>query len=143
VSPRDLSDSDYQALASFRHKLRRFVAFSEERAREVGLEPRQHQLLLLLRGLPTGVEPTVQVIADRLVVRHHTAVELLDRLEHAKLVTRTRATDDRRRAHVALTARGRELLRRLSLAHRDELRRTAPELVDALLAVLRQSRSAA
>ena len=137
---RDLSDADYRALASFRHQLRRFLAFSESAARSVGLEPRQHQLLLALRGLPVDTPPSVQVLADRLVLKHHTVVELLDRLEQAGLVRRDRAADDRRRACVSLTPRALELLKKLSSAHLGELRSFAPELVGTLNGVLRASR---
>jgi DNA-binding MarR family transcriptional regulator len=138
---RDISLADYRALADFRHQLRRFIAFSESAARSVGIEPRQHQLLLTLRGLPEDVEPTVQVLADRLVLKHHTVVELLDRLEAESLIRRTRAADDRRRAVIALTDKGAELLRKLSQAHLDELRLQAPALVGSLNGVLRASRS--
>jgi DNA-binding MarR family transcriptional regulator len=140
VPDRDLSDADFRALASFRHQLRRFLAFSESAARSVGLEPRQHQLLLALRGLPADTPPSVQVLADRLVLKHHTVVELLDRLEQADLVRRDRAADDRRRACVSLTPRAHELLKKLSSAHLDELRSFAPELVGTLNGVLRASR---
>jgi DNA-binding MarR family transcriptional regulator len=138
---RDLGDADYQALADFRHQLRRFIAFSENAARGVGIEPKQHQLLLALRGLPSGAEPTVQELAARLVLKHHTVVELLDRLEAVGMIRRNRAVDDRRRAVVSITARGSELLRRLSASHLDELRSLAPALVGSLNGVLRASRS--
>ncbi len=138
-----MSPADYRALAEFRHQLRRFIAFSEAAAREVGLEPRQHQLLLALRGLPEDTEPTVQVLADRLVLRHHTVVELLDRLEAEGLIRRGRAASDRRRAVVSITPRGIELLRKLSSAHVDELRSLAPALVGSLNGVLRTARSRA
>lgn len=133
----DPSDSDYRALAELRHQLRRFVAFSEAQARAAAIEPRQHQLLLALRGLPEGEAPTIRALADRLVVRHHTAVELVDRLETGGLVRRARAVQDRRQARVSITARGRDVLRRLSVAHKDELFRTGPALVSALQGVLR------
>jgi DNA-binding MarR family transcriptional regulator len=136
----DIGDPDYRALADLRYQLRRFVAFSEQTARDIGLEPRQHQLLLAVRGLPEGVEPTVAVIAERLALRHNTVVELLDRLETAGLARRTRVPDDRRRAHVTITSRGQELLRKLSLAHRDELRTSAPALVASLGRVLRSAK---
>src|ERR1041385_4309275 len=132
----DVADLDYRALADFRHQLRKFLAFSEQIARDGGVEPRQHQLLLAIRGLPEGVEPTVQVLAERLQLRHHSVVELIDRLEAAGLARRTRNAADRRRAHVTITNRGQELLRKLSLAHRDELRTTAPALVASLGRVL-------
>ena len=138
---RDLSVADYRALAEFRHQLRRFIAFSENAARGVGMEPRQHQLLLTLRGLEPGIEPTVQVLADRLVLRHNTVVELLDRLEAEGLIRRNRAAADRRRAVITVSARGEELLRKLSDAHLDELRSLAPALVGSLHGALRASRS--
>jgi DNA-binding MarR family transcriptional regulator len=140
VPPRDLGDADYRALADFRRRLRTFLAFSEQAARDVGLEPRQHQLLLALRGLPEGSDPSVQVLAEHLVLKHHTVVELLDRLETAKLVRRGRAVDDRRRACIEITPHGLELLRQLTTSHLDELGSEAPALVGALGGVLRAAR---
>ena len=139
-STADLSDTDYRALAGFRKQLRAFVAFSEDAARKVGLEPRQHQLLLALRGLDD--EPSVGALAQHMALKHHTVVELLDRLEVAGLIKRERAADDRRRAQIAITERGRDLLRKLSRAHLDELRERAPALVSSLTLVLRASRRA-
>lgn len=136
----DLGEREFRALARFRHQLRRFLGFSEAAARRVGLEPRQHQLLLALRGLPEGAEPTVQTLADQLVLKHHTVVGLLDRSEAAGLIRRRRSTADRRRAHIALTRRGTELLRRLTTAHVDELQQLAPALVGSLDAALRAAR---
>ena len=139
-STADLSDTDYRALAGFRKQLRAFVAFSEDAARKVGLEPRQHQLLLALRGIDD--EPSVGALAEHMALKHHTVVELLDRLESGGLIKRERAADDRRRARIALTPRGRDLLRKLSRAHLDELRDRAPALVSSLTLVLRASRRA-
>ncbi len=133
-----LRDAEYIALADFRHQLRRFLAFSEETARGVGLEPRHHQLLLAVRGLPPGTPPTVGAIADRLLLRHHTVVGLIDRLEQRGLVRRTRAPEDRRQVRLAITARGEEVLHGLSLAHRDELATLGPALLTALRRVLRR-----
>jgi DNA-binding MarR family transcriptional regulator len=138
----EIADPDFRALADFRHQLRKFLAFSEQTAREVGLEPRQHQMLLAIRGLPEGTEPSVQVLAERMALRHHTVVELIDRLEAAGLVRRTRDPDDRRRAHVTILSRGQDLLRKLSLVHRDELRTSAPALVASLGRVLRTAKKA-
>ena len=138
----DIGDPDYRALADLRYQLRKFLAFSEQTARDVGLEPRQHQLLLAVRGLPEDVEPTVAVLAERMALRHNTVVELLDRLEAAGLARRTRVPDDRRRAHVTITSRGQDLLRKLSLSHRDELRTSAPALVASLGRVLRTAKKA-
>jgi DNA-binding MarR family transcriptional regulator len=133
----ELSDPDYRALADFRYVLRKFLAFSEQTARDVDIEPKQHQLLLAVRGLPEGQEPTVQVIAERMSLRHHTVVELIDRLEKAGLCRRSRDDNDRRKVHVLITNRGSDLLRKLSVAHAEELRQTAPKLVAALGRVLR------
>ena len=139
----DVTEDDYRALAGFRRTLRAFLAFSEKAARDVGIEPRQHQLLLALRGLPDDKPPSVQVLAEQLSLKHHSVVELLDRLEDAGLIRRDRALDDRRRSRIVMTARGAELLRRLSRAHLDELRDRAPALVNALTRVLRASRGRA
>ncbi len=133
-----LHDAEYTALADFRHQLRRFLFFSEEAARRVGLEPRQHQLLLALRGLPKGTAPTVGAIAERLLLRHHTVVGLLDRLQRRGLIRRTRAPEDRRQVRLVITVRGESILHGLSLAHRDELATLGPALVIALRRVLRR-----
>lgn len=129
--------SDYRALAEFRYQIRCFLRFSEHAAREGGLEPQQHQLLLALRGLPEGREPTIGALAERLQIHHHSAVELLDRLEERGLVRRTRGEDDRRQVFIHLTTGGEKILRELSLHHRTELRSIAPALHRALNALMR------
>jgi len=130
-----LRDDEYQALARLRHLLRVFLRFSEDAARDEGLTPQQHQLLLAVKGF--GSEPpTVGMLAERLMLRHHSTVELIDRLQARALVVRRRSAADKRVASVAITARGARLLRKLSLAHRDELLRTGPELVEALVSLL-------
>lgn len=134
--PHDVSPAEYRALAEFRYRLRRFVRFSEEAATEVGIEPRQHQLLLAVRGLPLGFAPTVGVLAERLQLRHHSTVELIDRCEARGLVRRTPHGSDRRQVVVALTASGQRLLRRLSVAHRSELRTVGSELLESLAALV-------
>ena len=134
---RDVTLDEYRALARFRSTLRRFLAFSAAHARDVGIEPQQHQLLLALSGLAPAVTPTIGVLAEQLGVRHHSAVELVDRMEARGLVARVRGADDRRRVLVRFAPRGRALLRRLTLAHRAELRSIGPALVQALGRVLR------
>lgn len=134
----ELRDAEYRALADFRYQLRRFLAFSEEEARGAGLEPRHHQLLLALRGLPAGTPPTVRAVADRLLLRHNTVVGLVDRLQRRGLVRRLRAPEDARRVHLAITARGEQLLHGLSLSHHKELATLGPELVSSLRRVLRR-----
>src|SRR5262245_58987609 len=128
----ELADPEYRALAQFRAGLRRFLHFSEEAAREAGTTPAQHQLLLAVRGFRGPGTPVVGDLAEALQLRHHSAVELVDRAEAAGLVVRTPDPDDLRRQHVALTAAGRRLLETLSVAHRDELRRFRTEMVDLL-----------
>jgi DNA-binding MarR family transcriptional regulator len=130
------SSVDYQSLAEFRHQIRRFLTFSEREARAAGLDSQQHQLLLAIKGLPKGQRPTIGTLAERLQVRHHTAVELVDRLVDRRLATRRRSDVDGREVLIQVTARGEQLLRRLSLAHRDELRSVAPSLVRALEAII-------
>ena len=130
------SAPNYAALAELRHRIRKFLAFSEEASRAAGLEPQQHQLLLALKGAPDGEAPTIGYLAERLLVRHHTAVGLVDRLVDAKLVTRKPSQTDRRRVVVQITARGERLLRKLSLAHHNELERAGPALVVSLASLL-------
>jgi DNA-binding MarR family transcriptional regulator len=128
----ELTDREYQALAGFRHALRVFLRFSEERARAAGLTPNQHQLLLAVRGHPGPDPPSTKDLADRLQLRNHSVVELLDRAEAAGLVRRDKDPADRRRQLVTITPTGRQLLGQLSAVHRDELRRFRREL-NALL----------
>jgi DNA-binding MarR family transcriptional regulator len=123
---------DYRALAEVRYQLRRFLVFSEHAARGAGVEPQQHQLLLALKGLPDGQRPTISSLAERLQLRHHTVVGLVDRLVDAQLLARSRSALDRREILLQITARGEQLLRRLSLVHRAELERTGPAFVDAM-----------
>lgn len=132
----DLTDKEYEALAGFRYALRRFLRFSEEQAREAGLTPNQHQLLLAVRGHPGPGAPSATDLAERLQLRNHSVVELLDRAEAAGLVRRDKDPDDRRRQLVTLTDDGQALLGGLSSVHRAELRRFRREL-NALLDELR------
>lgn len=138
----DLSSGEYLALAEFRRQIRRFLHFSETTAKEHGIEAQQHQLLLALRGLPAGVNPTIRELATRLFIQHHSAVELIDRLEKSGAVARHAGTGDKREVCVRLTPAGRAILRKLALAHRAELERSGPELARALKSVLRESKRA-
>jgi DNA-binding MarR family transcriptional regulator len=138
-APKPLGDADYAALAELRHRLRRFLAFSEAQARRAGLTPQQHQLLLAVRAAPEP--PSIGELADQLVLRHHSTVELVDRLAGKALVRRIASPHDRRRACVELTARGAEVLRKLTVAHAAELRREGPALAAALAAASRRTAS--
>ena len=131
-SIRRTTAAEYQALASFRHTLRRFLEFSTAAARTAGLPPQQHQALLAIKGFPGRDPMSVGELATQLCVRPHSAVGFVDRLALRGLVRRVPARDDHRRVQVRLTARGEALLARLSAAHRDELRRIGPELRQAL-----------
>ncbi|HEV3028231.1 MAG TPA: MarR family winged helix-turn-helix transcriptional regulator [Planctomycetota bacterium] len=130
-----LGEPDYQNLAYFRHLFRRFLVFSEEAAREAGLKPQQHQLLLSIKGLPSDGLPTIGALAWQLQLKHHTVVELVDRLSALGLVRRNRNVLDHREVLIEVTPAGDALLRSLSVAHRAELRRMAPLLLPALTAI--------
>jgi DNA-binding MarR family transcriptional regulator len=130
-------------LAEFRHQIRRFLRFSERAARNAGLEPRQHQLLLALKGLPPNVRPKIAEIAERLQIQHHSAVELVNRLEAGGFVQRERGSQDRREVLLLLTPRGEKVLRELSLHHRTELRSQGPALLDSLQQLISETRNSA
>jgi DNA-binding MarR family transcriptional regulator len=136
-----LTSGDYRSLAEFRHQIRRFLHFSEHAARQAGLEPTQHQLLLALKGLPAEIRPRIREMAERLQIQHHSAVELVNRLEVAGFVRRQRAREDRREVLVQLTPRGEKILRQLSLHHRSELRSQGPALLSALERLLDDRRN--
>jgi DNA-binding MarR family transcriptional regulator len=133
----DLRREQYRELAEFRRQIRRFLHFSETTAKEHGVEPQQHQLLLAVHGLPEDVKPTIREIASRLFIQHHSAVELVNRLERTGAIARHPGTDDKREVLIRLTPAGRAILRKLAMAHRTELERTGPELATALKTILK------
>jgi DNA-binding MarR family transcriptional regulator len=124
----ELSDADYAALADFRHALRRFLEFSENAAAAEGLTPQQHQALLVIRG-SAGSRASVGRLAERLRVKHNTAVELGQRLEAAGLIERQVSAEDRRSVLLTLTPLGSRKLETLSLIHRRELSQLSPEIL--------------
>jgi DNA-binding MarR family transcriptional regulator len=132
----DLSMADYRALAEIRYQIRHFLHFSEQAAREEGLVPQQHQLLLALKGLPAGKKATISELAERLQLRHHSTVELIDRLVDRGLIKRLRDEADQRRVIIHLTSQGEQVLQKLSLLHRHELQLAGPAFVRALGALL-------
>ncbi len=129
-----MSAADYRALAEFRFQIRRFLRFSEQAARRAGLEPVQHQLLLAVKAHEGA--PTVGDQAERLQLRHHSVVGLIDRLAANGFVRRSHAAPDRRQVRVRLTAQGQAVLRKLSLEHRAELGGAGSALVKALQTIL-------
>jgi DNA-binding MarR family transcriptional regulator len=134
------SGVDHVALSDFRYEIRRFLNFSEQAAHEAGIGPHQHQALLALAGLRAGQKATVGLLAERLQVRHHSAVELVNRLEKKRLIRRSRNRADRREVLLGLTDRGERILRGLTIAHRAELRSAGPKLLRALRAVITHSK---
>ncbi len=119
-------DADYATLLEFRDGLRRFLHWSEQTARAAGVAPAQHQLLLAIRG--HGSSPSIGEIADHLMLRHHSAVELVDRCVRAGLVRRTHDQADHRIVRLELSAEGSRRLSALSSAHLEELSRLRPRL---------------
>jgi DNA-binding MarR family transcriptional regulator len=128
TTQREVTDADYRTLAAYRHELRRFLSFSEDAARQSGLTPQQHQAILAIRGFEGPGKITVGDLANQLLVRHHSAVELVDRLVKAGLVIRNEGQGDRRRVELGLTPKAEQILERLSLSHLVELRERRPSL---------------
>jgi DNA-binding MarR family transcriptional regulator len=125
---RDLTDEDYQKLLELRNGLRRFLRWSEEQAAAAGLTSAQHQLLLAIRGHRNPDGPTIGEIAGYLLLRHHSAVGLIDRAVKAGLVMRHEDANDRRVVRLRLTSLGVDILSLLSSAHLEELERLAPRM---------------
>ena len=130
--PKQLSKEQYETLAAFRYALRRFIHFSETAAETAGITPQQHQALLAIKGFPGRDQVTVGELAERLQLRHHSAVGLIDRLVLEKLVARAPSNEDRRQVLIELTRRGEETLEKLSALHREQLKRIGPELTRLL-----------
>src|SRR5215472_14110937 len=123
-----LSQSEYESLATFRYALRQFLRFSEQAATRSGITPQQHQALLAIKGFPGSDRLRVGELAERLQLRHHSTVELVDRMARLKLVAREGSHIDRREVLVRLTGKGERVLAKLSAAHKEQLRRIGPEL---------------
>jgi DNA-binding MarR family transcriptional regulator len=138
---KEITTAEYQALAELRYRLRKFVGEGDAVARAAGLEPQQYLLLLAIRGLPQGEAATIRTLADRLALKHHSAVELIDRLEAHGYVRRSRSRDDRRRVLVALLPRGEKLLERVARDRIGELRASGAALANAISALLQNGRS--
>lgn len=135
-----LTLADYQALAEFRYQIRKFLHFSEEAVHAAGLERGQYQLMLAVKGIPQGVRPRIRELANRMQIQHHSAVELINRLERGGYIRRERAQDDRREVLLALTPKGERVLGELALHHHEELQSAAPSLVTALRKLMRSGK---
>jgi len=138
---RKLTLADYQALAEFRFQIRRFLHFSDRAVEKAGLERGQYQLMLSIKGMPDDLRPRIRDVANRMQIQHHSAVELINRLEAGGYVHRERATNDRREVLLQLTAKGEKVLAELALHHHEELLGAAPELVAALRRVMAGKKS--
>jgi DNA-binding MarR family transcriptional regulator len=136
-------EPDYAALAEFRYRIRSFLTTSEHAARSAGIEPEQYQLLLVIRGMPRKQVATIHMLAERLQVRHNTAVERIDRMEKLGFVRRVRSSEDRRSVIVALTPRGKRIFEKLARQRLRELRESGPELVNSLSKVIASARRVA
>ena len=132
-----LRTEDYARLAAFRGALRGFLRFSEEAAAAVGLTSQHYQAMLVLRACPDGERITIADLARHLLIKHNSAVGLVDRLAAERLVARETAEEDRRKVQLALTARGRQVLAKLAGVHRREIERIGPAL-ERLIAKARQ-----
>ena len=130
--PRQLIKSQYETLAAFRYALRRFIHFSEEAAQAAGITAQQYQALLAIKGFPGRDNVTVGELAERLQLRHHSAVGLIDRLVAEKLVVRAPSAEDRRQVLIQLTRRGEKILEKLASVHREQLKRIGPEISQLL-----------
>ena len=135
------NDAGYQALAEFRYRIRLFLNATDDAVRSAGLEPEQYQFLLAVRGMPRGATPTIRALAERLQVRHNTAVERIDRLERLRLIRRVHNAEDRREVIIDLTARGERKFEKLARLRLHELRRSGPALVEALSHVVNAART--
>ena len=139
VSASATTAAEFRALAEFRYRIRIFLNGSVEAARKAGLEPQQYALMLALRGLPVGIEASIRELAERMQLRHHSVVELVDRLEHRQLLRRERSRTDRRQVILHLTSRGERVLTRLVKQRITELRTAAPALVESLTTVIQST----
>jgi len=137
----EITTAEYRALAELRYRIRHFLKEGDAIARTADLEPQQYLLLLTIRGLPEGEDATIRTLADRLFLKHHSAVELVDRLEMRGCVRRSRSRDDRRRVLINLLPRGEKLLEQVAQHRISELRTSGVALVKAISALLEDKQS--
>lgn len=138
----NLTTRDYAQLAAFRHALRGFLRFSEAAAEEIGLTAQHYQAMLVVRGWPEDQCVSIADLAQQLLIKHNSAVGLVDRLEQEELIVRQPSSTDRRKVELRLTSRGREVLAKLAATHRRELRRIGPLLQRFFTDLMRTSNPA-
>jgi len=140
--PKPLRTAEYRALAQYRYLIRRYLRHIEEACRAAGVNPRQYQVILALKGLPPEQTPTIGTLAERMQLNHNSTVELVDRCEKLGLLRRRRSGPDRRRVELSITSQGEAFLRKLAPAARRELRVVGPILVESILHLIGDSRTA-
>jgi len=138
-----ITSGEYRALAELRYRIRLFLREGDAAALGEGLEPQQYQMLLAIRGLQDGESATVGTLADRLAIKHHSAVELIDRLESHGFVKRSRDKEDRRQVRVLLLPRGEKALASVVKERISELRASGAALVRAIETLLKGKRNGA
>ena len=138
-----ITDGEYHALSELRYLIRRFLQEGDATARLAGLEPQQYLLLLAIRGLEPGQEASIRKLADRLALRHHSTVELIDRMEAHGFVKRTRGREDRRQVLVSLQPKGQKVLERVVQQRISELRAGGRQLTQAIDALIRSKKKPA
>jgi DNA-binding MarR family transcriptional regulator len=130
-----ISDREYRALAELRYRIRHFIQEGDAAAQRSNLEPQQYLMLLAIRGLPHGAVATIRTLAERMALKHHTAVELIDRLESHGLVRRSRSGHDKREVRVSLLPQGSKLLERVARERLSELKASGVALANAITAL--------
>ena len=138
-----ISADEYRGLAELRYRIRLFLKEGDAAALKAGLEPKQYLLLLAVRGMPEYEEATIGMLAERLAIKHHSAVELVDRLEKRGFVKRVRGREDRRQVNVALLPRGEKVLARVVEDRISELRASGSALARAIESLLRGKKRSA
>jgi DNA-binding MarR family transcriptional regulator len=136
---RAISDAEYRALAELRYRIRHFIQEGDAAAQRSNLEPQQYLMLLAIRGLPHGAVATIRTLAERLALKHHSAVELIDRLESHGLVRRSRSEGDKREVRVSLLPQGSKLLDRVARERLSELKASGAALADAITALVERN----
>jgi DNA-binding MarR family transcriptional regulator len=135
-----ITSGEYRALAELRYRIRLFLREGDATAHAQGLEPQQYQMLLAIRGLENDELATIGTLAEKLAIKHHSAVELIDRLEKRGYVKRLRDKDDRRQVHVLLLPRGEKVLAGVVKGRISELRASGAALAGAIQALLKRNR---